>query len=154
MKIWVDADGCPARIRSIVEKASLRTGVESVFVSDRPMPVRENETVSVVRVQPGEDRSDDHILQHSSGGDLAVTRDVLLTERLVEKGVLVLDDRGGVYTRENIRERVSERERMMEFRSMGIFPEKGREALGEREIKAFAAAFDRELSRLIRDRSE
>ena len=151
--IWVDADGLPAKMRHIVEKASRRTGTGSVFVSDRGLPIEERGPVSLAPVETGEDSADEYICGHCREGDLAVTRDVFLSERLVERGVLVLDDRGGVYTEENIRERVSVRERMKEFRDLGLQPEesggrKGR--LNERDVRAFAEALDRELSRLLR----
>lgn len=153
MTIWIDADGCPVRVRNIVIKASLRTGVPAVLVSDRPLPVRERGEVSLVQVPKGEDSADGYIRCRSAEGDIAVSRDLLLAEGLVEKGVLVLDDRGELYTGENIRERISLKERMMEFRAMGITPESGSGTAGEREVKAFASAFDRVLSRRLKELS-
>jgi hypothetical protein len=145
MTIWVDADGLPARIRRIIERASRRTLISSVFVADRPLPVKQSDTVSSVVVESGEDRADSYIDQHCRAGDLAVTRDVYLSERLVRRGAVVLDDRGGVYTEENIRERVSLRERMRELREMGVKPERGG-GLTEQEIRAFARSLDRLLT--------
>ena len=154
--IWVDADGLPAKMRRIVEKASRRTETKSVFVSDRGLPVDDAGPVSLVVVDTGKDSADEYICGRCRVGDLAVTRDVLLSECLVGRGLLVLDDRGGVYTEENIRERVSMRERMREFRELGLQPEepgghKGR--LSEREVRSFAEALDRELNRLLRSGS-
>jgi hypothetical protein len=157
MTIWVDADGLPARIRRIVEKASRRTGTGSVFVSDRGLPIEEEGPVSLAVVATGDDSADEYIRARCREGDLAVTRDVLLSESLVERGVLVLDDRGGVYTGENIRERVSVRERMKELRELGISPEDsagGTGQLNERDVRSFAEALDRELTRLLRRGSE
>ncbi len=150
MNIWVDADSCPVRVREIIERASRRTGIPAIFVSDRPLPVQNAGPVSVVEVPTAEDSCDSYILAQAREGDLAVSRDVLLAEGLVAGEVTVLDDRGAVYTEENIRERVSLRNEMMRLREMGIRPETGRGKAGEREIRAFAAAFDRELNRLMR----
>ncbi len=150
MKIWVDADSCPVRVREIVERASRRTGVSAVFVSDRVLPVQKDGPVSLVEVPTAENSCDTYILDRAREGDLAVSRDVPLAAALVASGVTVLDDRGAVYTEENIGERVSLRDEMMRLREMGIGPETGRGRAGEREIRAFAAAFDRELNRLMR----
>lgn len=151
MTIWVDADGCPARVRKIVEKASLRTGISVVFVADRALPIDEGETLSSVQVEKGDNRADDYIREHGEEGDIAISRDVHLAADLVAKGILVIDDRGGLYTEENIRERVSLRDRMMEFREMGLNPESGTGKAGEREVRIFAEVFDRELTRRMKE---
>ena len=39
MTVWVDADGCPAEIRRIVERAAVRLGIEAVFVAAKPVEV-------------------------------------------------------------------------------------------------------------------
>jgi len=151
MTIWIDADGLPVRIRSIVERAARRTATPAVFVSDRPLPLEAAEPVSLVLVEEGADSADLYIEEHGAAGDMAVTRDVLLSSRLVEGGLSVLDDRGSLYTEENIRERVSMRERMRELRELGVETDGRRKGLSERDIRSFAETLDRELSRRLRE---
>ena len=40
MNIFVDADSCPAAIRPIIEKAAERREIPTVFVANRPIPVK------------------------------------------------------------------------------------------------------------------
>ncbi|MCK4542543.1 MAG: DUF188 domain-containing protein [Spirochaetales bacterium] len=118
--------------------------IATVFVADRKLPFSESEYVFQVQVPPGEGAADDYITEHAEKGDLAITRDIPLAASLVKKGLFVLDDRGGTFTTENIGERLSLRNAMMEFREAGLQYEKN-SIHGKREIQAFANAFDREI---------
>jgi len=150
MRIWIDADSCPRQVREIVARASQRKGIAAIFVANRAIPVTPAETVHLITVGPGEGSADDYIYGHSEATDLVVTRDIPLAARLIERDMRVLNDRGDLYTRENIRERLSVRDFMHELRANGLVPEKTKH-FGQREIKRFADAFDRELSLLRRD---
>jgi uncharacterized protein YaiI (UPF0178 family) len=99
---------------------------------------------------PGEGSADDRIAALARPGDLAVTRDIPLAGRLVEASVTALDDRGRIYTRENIREYLSLRDFMVGLARQCLVPERTA-AYGKRELKAFADSFDRLLTRLIRE---
>lgn len=148
MTIWVDADSCPRRIREIVVRAAKRTGTRAMFVANRKMPEVKGRAA---RMQVVED-ADAAIIEQASADDLAVTRDIPLAEELVKSGLLVLNDRGTVYTTENIGERRSWRDFMAGLRDRGTFvPEQ--DSFGEAEVRAFAAAFDAALTRRLRETS-
>jgi len=149
MHIWIDADSFPRRLRSIVKKAAVRTQITAVFISDRKLADIRGPFVENILVPHGSGRADDELVERTEPGDLAITRDIPLAARLVEKGALVIDDRGKMYTEENIRERLSIRHAMESFRIAGINVE-GTNPPGEKEIRAFAGTLDRELTRLLR----
>lgn len=149
MRIWVDADSCPRPVREIVARAALRRGIETLFVANRALPEEPRPPVAHRRVEKGEGEADAHILAHAAAGDLGVTRDIPLASALVEKGLVVLNDRGELYTAENVNERLSVRDFMYELRSNGLMPERNRR-YGAREAKAFADAFDRELAKALK----
>ncbi|MFW5994471.1 MAG: DUF188 domain-containing protein [Spirochaetia bacterium] len=149
MTIWVDADSCPRRIREIVVRAARRTRSRATFVANRKMPEINGRGI---RMQVVED-ADAAILEQVAAEDLAITRDIPLAEALVERGVLVLNDRGTVYTTENIGERRSWRDFMAGLRERGTFvPEQDR--FGNSDVQAFAAAFDAALARKLRERRD
>jgi uncharacterized protein YaiI (UPF0178 family) len=148
MKILVDADSCPKPARELILRNSSRRGIRAIFVANRPIPG----IVEPGRMElcpPGEGAADNRIVELAEPGDLAITRDIPLASRLVDASVLVIDDRGQTYTRENIRERLSLRDFMVGLAENGLGAE--RIALyGKRELKAFADGFDRVLTKLIR----
>lgn len=146
MKIWVDADAAPRDVKEIVFRASKRLEIGTIFVANQRLSTPQNNPwVNAVRVPGGPDVADEYIADHASEGDLAITADIPLAAILVEKGVLVLDPRGEVYSEENIRERLSIRDFMDSLRSAGV-DTGGPKSFGAREKRAFAAALDRLLA--------
>lgn len=150
LRIWVDADSCPKPVRSIIHRASERVRRTAVFIADRPLPdCRNGGYCEMVVVPSGDDRADDEIVTHIRPGDMAITRDVILASRIVERGCIALDDRGGVFTEENIKERLSLRNAMKDFREAGCFFERSN-PLSARDIQQFANALDSQLTKLLR----
>lgn len=148
MEIWVDADSCPRPVREIVQRAAERTGVRALFVANRSIPgVPEGE--QLVIVGSGDDAADDYIYDHSDNEDLVITRDIPLAKRLVDRGTSVINDRGDIFTRENVGERLSVRNFMYLLRNTGLLTPTER-SFGAKEAQSFANAFDRELTRLVR----
>jgi uncharacterized protein YaiI (UPF0178 family) len=150
MKIFVDADSCPKPARELVLRSARRTGRVAVFAANRPIPGISGPGVVMELCPAGEGAADDRITALARPGDLAVTRDIPLAARLVAASVMVMDDRGRVYTGENIRERLSLRDFMVDLAESGLGMERIA-GYGQRELKAFADSFDRVLNKLIRE---
>lgn len=144
MTIWVDSDSCPRQIRKIILRASLRVEIKTIFVANIQIPDVENNWSSMQLVPLGEGEADKFIFENSKNGDIAITRDIPLAADLVKGGLLVLDDRGSVFTADNIGERLSMRNAMTELRSYGVMS-KSAGSMNNRDIQQFANAFDREL---------
>jgi len=152
MRIWIDADAAPNDVKDIVARAAARVEVPALLVANaRLYTPPGNDFVEAVRVGGGPDAADDHIAEEAEAGDVAITADIPLAARLVEKGVHTVDPRGEEYTRENIGERLSMRDFMDGLRSTGV-ETGGPSAWGTREKQAFAATFDRVLTAALRAR--
>jgi len=144
MKIWVDSDSCPRQIRQIIVRASIRVQIETIFVANTIIPNVDNEWSSMQLVPFGEGEADKYIYNNSIHGDISITRDIPLAADLVKKGLLVLDDRGNVFTTDNIGERLSMRNAMTELRSYGVIS-RSTGTMSNRDVQLFANAFDKEL---------
>lgn len=161
MTIWADADSLQAELRRLVcrranreaaaaEAAGRPARFRAVFVAARMPPLDLGPGVEAMTVAAGDNAADDYAVATAQPGDLAVTRDLPLAERLAEKGLRVLNDRGEVFTADNARERRSLRDAAAELRALGLAPESPRRSSwGEKELKAFANALDRELSQAL-----
>jgi uncharacterized protein YaiI (UPF0178 family) len=150
MKILVDADSCPRPARELILRTARRTGLTAVFAANRPIPDLWGDTVVMELCPPGEDSADNRVADLALPGDIVVTRDIPLAERLVEKNVTVMDDRGRVYSRENIRERLSLRNFVVGLAHSGLDPERSG-VYGKKELKAMADSLDRLLAKLNRE---
>ncbi len=141
MRVLVDADSMPVRIREIVVKRAFRCVFQAVFYANSAIPLPDSPRVEQFTVED----ADDAIVENAMSDDLVVTHDIPLAARLVEKGVTVLNDRGGRFTEENVRERLSQRDFAQDLREAGLIPERSR-PFGPKEVQNFANAFDRELT--------
>lgn len=143
--IWVDADGCPQVIKSILYKAAERERIRVTFVANRRLRVPESRNVKMLSVTGGPDAADDRIVEEMKDGDLVVTADVPLASRVVEKGGVALNPRGTLYTDENVGERLAVRDFLTELRDDGVRTS-GPPPLDARARQAFANQLDRWLA--------
>ncbi|MGC4114934.1 MAG: YaiI/YqxD family protein [Myxococcales bacterium] len=151
MKIWVDADACPKAIKETILRAANRLKVSTVFVANKPISLPVSPHLSSVRVGQGLDVADSHIAGNAQPGDLAITADIPLAAALVDKKVVTLDPRGGVYDPESIGEVLAMRNFMHELREGGV-ETGGPKGFSPRDAQQFAATFDRELLQAPQER--
>lgn len=141
MKIWVDADACPAVVKDILFKAAQRTKSQLTLVANRPVRIPSSSYITFLLVASGPDIADNEIAERLAGGDLVITADIPLAARVVEKGGIALNPRGEIYTIENINERLSARDFMDVLRSSGV-ETGGPSALSKRDRQTFANSLD------------
>ncbi|MGD1822091.1 MAG: DUF188 domain-containing protein, partial [Pleomorphochaeta sp.] len=127
MKIYVDSDSFLKQMREIVLRAAVKRNLDITFVADRNLKdvllTKEKHTsklrkeelinnpniekedlkkiksnITMIVVESDSDSADNKIVELAEDGDLAITHDIPLIDRLCEKGVLVLDDRGNIFT--------------------------------------------------------
>ncbi len=149
MKIWIDADSCPPRIREIICKAGNRLKIYCIFVANRIIPIKKNAYTKSVQTDNVEQSADRHITENAVTGDLVVTRDIPLAKTLVDAGIVVINDRGDLFTANNINTKLSARNFMYELNMAGLKPESINK-FGKKEIQKFAATLDKELSKLVK----
>ena len=149
MKIWVDADSCPVRIRQIMAKAGERLKLPVIFAANREIPIPKG--ASMVVTENTEQAADLYITENSVEGDLAITRDIPLAKLLVDKGLYVINDRGTIFTRDNINTYLSARNFMYELQANGLAPEKTN-SFGKKEIQKFSNLLDSLLAKALKQR--
>jgi uncharacterized protein YaiI (UPF0178 family) len=149
MKIWVDADACPGVIKDILFRAAERAKVSMTLVANQQISVPPSSLIRAVRVGAGFDVADKYIVDALAPGDLVITADIPLAAAAIDKGGHALNPRGELYTKDNIRERLSMRNFMDELRGSGVATG-GPAALGPRDRQAFANSLDTLLRKLAR----
>jgi uncharacterized protein YaiI (UPF0178 family) len=150
MKIYVDADGFPRAANEILVRAALRLSVPLVFVANKPIRREPSPLISTLLVSEGPDIADDRITELAEPGDLVVTADVPLADRVVSKGAFALNPRGTLYTEENIKDRLALRDLLSGLRDEGMMTG-GPPAFGKKECRAFADQLDRFLVRRLKE---
>ena len=149
MKIWIDADSCPIKVREIVLKAAERTGVSLIMVANKKIPHKNSEIVKDIIVEDGLDAADNYIFNNTEENDIVITRDIPLAEKLVSKSINVINDRGTQYTSENVKERLSIRNVMLKIRESGLKIDE-ETSFSQKDLQKFANIFDSLLTKVIK----
>ena len=131
----------------MILRFSSRLKINAIFVANRLIPELPK-TVLMEICPPGEGEADNRIVTLAKKGDLVLTRDLPLAERLVDAGVTVMDDRGRVFSYENIRQLRSIRDFAVSLAENGLGAERT-SSYGRNELNALANSLDRELTRLL-----
>ncbi len=142
LKIWVDADACPKIIKEILFRAANRTKIQMVFVSNHAIFIPSSPLISRIQVNSGFDVADNKIVQSVQAGDVVVTADIPLANEVIEKGAIALNPRGELYSKTNIKERLSIRNFSTDLRNSGT-KTGGPAAITKKEIQSFANHLDR-----------
>lgn len=148
MKIWIDADACPRVIKDIIFRASERLDLPVLLVANKSLTKHNSRLVESIVVADGFDVADDYIAEHAAAKDLVITADIPLAARIVANGGIALDPRGELYTEENVGERLSMRDLMMELRADG-FAQSGPSQFSLVDRQRFASSLDRILTRSV-----
>jgi uncharacterized protein YaiI (UPF0178 family) len=117
-RILVDADACP--VKDEIFRVAARYGLRVILVSNSPLRVPRNPLFESVVVARGQfDGADDWIVEQATDRDIAVTSDIPLAARCLEKGARALDAKGRVYSPDSIGDALASRELMAHLRAMG-----------------------------------
>ncbi len=148
MKIYIDADACPKAIKEILIKAAIRTQCELILVANKPLNVARHPLIKTVLVSSGFDVADDYIAEAVAPNDLVITADIPLADKVIDKKAVALNPRGALYTKENIKQRLSVRNFNEVLRSTGV-QTGGPKVMSKQDIQQFANALDRYLAKNV-----
>ncbi len=145
MKIYLDADASPGAVKEILFRAAERLALPLVLVANTPLRIPQSSNISFVHVPAGFDEADNRIAELVQEGDLVITDDVPLADRVVARGGFIITTRGKAFTKDNIKERLAMRDFMEELRGGGI-ETGGPPPYSQKDRREFAACLDRFLT--------
>ena len=142
LQLFIDADACPRAIKDIVYRAVTRVKRPLVMITNQSMSVPNSSLITLINVAPGFDAADDKIVELVQPGDLVITADIPLADRVVSKDAYALDPRGAFHTKETIKQRLAVRNLMDHLRSNGTLTG-GPATFNQKDRKAFADQLDK-----------
>ncbi|MGI1669074.1 MAG: YaiI/YqxD family protein [Neptuniibacter sp.] len=149
MQIWVDADACPKAIKQILFRAAERKEISVTLVANQFLATPPSPLIKSVQVEQGFDVADNYIVSKMDSGDLVITQDIPLAAEVIEKGGTALHPRGELFTKENIRQRLSMRDFMETLRNSGV-DTGGPASFSQADKQQFANQLDRILAKIGR----
>ena len=88
MLIYIDGDACPVKAETY--RVAKRHGVKTLVVANDAMFVPTDPLIEMVVVKTGFDSADDWIVERIGPEDVAITSDIPLAERCLQRGARVL----------------------------------------------------------------
>ncbi|MGL1934274.1 MAG: YaiI/YqxD family protein [Fibrobacterales bacterium] len=149
MKIYVDADACPKPVKEILYRVSDKRALKLVLVANSYMRVPLSTLIESIVVSAGADEADDKIVELVEEGDVVITADIPLADRIIKKKGIVLDPRGELLDDNNIGQRLGVRNLLDELRTEGM-DTGGPSAYGPKDKQKFANQLDRLLTKIMR----
>lgn len=146
MKILVDADACPNVIKDILFRASKRLSMQMILFANHTLSIPKTPFIKFILVPKGFDVADAEIIKMVSAGDLVITGDIPLADSVIDKKATAINPRGMLYTKENIKQKLSMRNFMEELRGTGAITG-GPASLNKQDLQIFANALDRYLTK-------
>ena len=148
LRILVDADACP--VKEEIYKVAFRHKVPVAVVSNSPFRVPRHDLVRRVVVSDSFDAADDWIAQQAGPASVVITADILLAERCLKAGAVVLANNGKPFTTSSIGSQVATRAIMADLRAGANGITGGPPPFSKADRSRFLSALDETLVKLAR----
>jgi uncharacterized protein len=146
--ILVDADACP--VKEEVYKVAFRHAVPVRIVANAFLRVPVHPLIERVTVSGGFDAADDWIAERAGPQTVVVTADILLADRCLKAGAMVVAPNGKAFTTSSIGAAVATRAIMADLRAGMDGPGGGPPPFSKQDRSRFLSALDEALVRLKR----
>jgi hypothetical protein len=115
--IFIDADACP--VKDEIYKVAARYGLKTYVVSNSFMQIPASPLIERVIVDAGPDIADDWIAERAARGDIVITNDIPLADRVLKSGAAAIKPNGQPFTADSIGSALAQRSIMEHIRSTG-----------------------------------
>ena len=136
-KIYIDADAFPNLLKPILIKQIERLKIKTIVVSNKKVSIGKSSYVEYIIVDAGADEADHKIVEMAQEGDLVITADIPLADRIITKDAHAIDHRGELYSKENIKQYLAMRNLMEKIRESGEIT-KGPKPFDKKDAEMFA----------------
>lgn len=144
--LYVDADACP--VKEEILKISYRHNLVVYLVSNQWMRLEVGPLVQKIVVAEGADLADDWIADHIGPHSIAITADIPLAKRCLDKQAVVLGPTGRAFSESNIGNALAVREIKAHQRETG--ESKGYNAsFSKADRSRFLQALESEIQKIL-----
>jgi uncharacterized protein YaiI (UPF0178 family) len=145
--LYIDGDAFPNLLKPILLRSVERLAIPTVVVANKKINIEKSAHISYIIVDAGADEADNKIVELLREGDLVITADIPLADRVISKNAHAIDHRGELYTKENIKQYLAMRNLMESIRESGEMT-KGPKAFGTKDAHNFANQFNAFLQKI------
>lgn len=148
-KIYVDGDAFPNLLKPILLKQIERLGIETIVIANKKINIGKSALVRYIIVDEGADEADHKIVELLNEGDLVITADIPLADRVISKNAHAIDHRGELYSVDNIKQYLAMRNLMEKIRESGEVT-KGSKPFSSKDAELFANQINAFLAKYLK----
>ena len=137
MTLFIDGDAFPNLLKPIVLRSIQRLKIPTYVIANKKITIGKDDTIHYLIVDQGADEADHKIVEMCEEGDLVITADIPLADRIITKNAHAIDHRGELYSVDNIKQYLAMRNLMESIRESGEMT-KGPAAFGTKDAHEFA----------------
>ena len=119
MTLYVDGDAFPNLLKPILLRSIERLRLCTFVIANKKINIGASGFVTYLIVEQGADEADHKIIEMVQEGDLVITADIPLADRVIEKNAHAIDHRGELYSVDNIKQYLAMRNLMESIRESG-----------------------------------
>ncbi|WP_457746232.1 YaiI/YqxD family protein [Sulfurimonas sp.] len=135
--LYVDGDAFANLLKPILLKQIEKLKIPTFVVANKKINIGKSQYISYIIVEAGADKADDKIVELLNEGDLVITADIPLADRIISKNAHAIDHRGELYTKDNIKQYLAMRNLMESIRESGEIT-KGPKPFTQKDAQNFA----------------
>jgi len=147
LRLLIDGDAFPNLLKPIVLRVIEKKSLQTIVVSNKKIFIGESKLISYHLVGQGLDVADNLIADMVCEGELVITADIPLADKVVAKNAHAIDHRGQRYDAQNIKQYLAMRNLMEEIRSSGEMT-RGPAPFGTKDVHAFSNELQKFLSKI------
>jgi uncharacterized protein YaiI (UPF0178 family) len=147
VRIFIDADACP--VKDEIYRVAMRYRLQTYVVANAYIQVPAHALIERVVVPAGPDVADDWIAEHVQPGDMAITNDIPLAERVLQAGAAAIAPTGKAFTVDSIGSAIAQRALMEMLRGSGEITG-GPKPFDRNDRSRFLQVLDQTASKLVR----
>ena len=151
LHILVDADACP--VKDEIYRVAMRREVAVTIVSNSPIRVPAHPLIGRQIVSDAFDAADDWIAERAGSRSIVISGDILLADRCIKAGAVVIGSNGKPFTAASIGNAVAVRAIMADLRAGAVGDRVGGPSpFSKADRSRFLSALDEALARLSREK--
>ena len=149
MNLLIDGDAFPNLLKPIILRAINRLSIPTIVISNKRIDIGYSDYIDYRIVASGPDEADNQIVEMVKEGDLVITSDIPLADRIVTKKAFVIDHGGKLFDEDNVKQALAIRDLMQSIRDTGEIT-KGQAPFNQKQSKQFANQLNQFLNRMTK----
>jgi hypothetical protein len=146
MTLYIDGDALPNLLKPILLRAINRESLATFVISNKRIEIGPSNHILYIIANLGPDEADNKIVDLVEEGDLVITSDIPLADRIVNKNAFVINHIGKLFDADNVKQALAIRDLMQSIRDTGEIT-KGQAPFSKKDVQKFANQLNQFLNR-------